>query len=283
MARLCLELGLASIAAPACLQRLLPRPRRRCKPAAACDLLCATRPPIPAVNRWGKHVPSYGWWLLGILAHRLLPRCFRTVAAHGGSSDGACLPEDVARNLLGATEGDDVDVNEAREELKRRRAAGARTLESFEDNLCLAVNVAVLAPLQQIHMGSYGARGESQCLPGEGEAQRPELHENIARGHRCQSQYSALLAADPAEDRHGDGVWTIFPWAENFQLQEEWRLKMRRAIMVGMGGVFLRARVPLVESDGGVAYPHRLLNLPHLSTEGQAQQAERFCGEAPTR
>lgn len=51
---------------------------------AALRLLMHAKPPLPALNRWGYQMPAVGWWLQGVLCHRLLPRAFEASRERAG-------------------------------------------------------------------------------------------------------------------------------------------------------------------------------------------------------
>ena len=207
---------------------------------AACDLLCATKPPIAAAHRWGKQLPSASWWLLGVLVHNLLPRSFAAPSDERDDDPGEHNPmfELICRSFLGQAGADAaVDMSAARDELRRRRAAGHKILNTFEDVFYLAVNVVAMTPLQRMTLGSYGKSYEGQR---KRMACEPEFYETVQRARSVMLSQSFLLQCDPAASAHdAESSWSLLPWVDGFEMAEEWRLRMRSAILIGAALVVL--------------------------------------------
>ena len=129
---------------------------------------------------------------------------------------------------------------------------------------------------------TYGNSYEDQR---KRKALEPEFYETVEAASRAQRRVANLLRHDPEEHRHGGQPWCALPWHEGLALQEDSRLTMRAALLLGAAGVFFRVNMIYCTPDMHLSHPYALLDLAHASagSADQAERAARFCNSDLTK
>jgi len=175
-----------------------------------------------------------------VSVHNLIPRSFAspTVQQDDPEHDARANPmfDLICQSFLGQQSADTpMDMSAARDELRCRRAAGNKVLNSFDDTFDLAVHVVAMSGLQRMTLGTYGKSFEDQRKRA---ALEPEFYETVARASSVLRSEISLLRCDPSQQLHGSSPWCLLPWREGCVLPEEWRLRMRASVLLSAAGIF---------------------------------------------
>lgn len=242
---------------------------------AMLDLLVSTRPPRPAVNRWGKQLPCMGWWLMGILCHRLFPRGVDPSFASVNVEDEATAEFGQLCACFGFGDIDQVaDLASFKEELRRRKAGAKEFLDNPDQNRLLATAVILLGPMSHLVAGLMADTGD-RAKNAQRLQQEPGAPEFVAHIRRCNRVAGEL--AEVAFTELPGGVWQLLPHRPSDELGEAAGLSLRGAVLTAAAGLFLRFDCLHVDPvRPPMAFPFRLLAIPHMSEEEQQQLAEEF-------
>jgi hypothetical protein len=246
---------------------------------AACELLCKRKPMIATQSRWGKQLPSYGWWFLGVRVHGIGARAFNIL-----ERDLRDMEEDIfaAKAITRVLESFNIQLdgqmdsahvqNAGREELRQRRQSGNEYLNSEERMFYLGGSMVALSALQHLTKGVMKVKEahKSNTFVTKTKDELP-FRSTLTKSKRALKELRACLS-----HKFLEGPWTIIPKEASYKAPEDRLLKLRLAVLPlrTAGGIFIRSIMAFENHSGDIACLWALLEAASTGADSEREDCD---------